>query len=92
MPRDKSWVDRVPEVREKLALLPGDFAVDRDLVESLFRVSARTALRILESLGAQPDDSGRLTLPRDALLEALASPELEAALAERQDRQRGQPE
>lgn len=89
MPRDKFWLERVPEVREKLSVLPEDFTIDREFAESLFAVSSRTALRILETLGAQRDDSGRLVLSRATLLKGLAAGEVEAALAERQKRQQG---
>jgi hypothetical protein len=89
MKRDKSWFDRVTEVQEKLSVLPDDFPVDRELMQSLFGVSARTGLRILEFFGARTDSSGRLTLEVAALRAGLAAPDLEAALRQRAAVQQG---
>ncbi len=85
----KQWLDRLGGVGEKLAALPPDLSLDRELLEKLLGVPGRTALRILVELGATKDESGRLVLSQSAFRQALDSPDIRESVEARQARRHG---
>ena len=85
----KQWLNRLGGVREKLAALPPELPVDRELLEALLGVPGRTALRILGELGAQKEADGRLLLSQPAFRQALEAPDIRESVAARQAKRRG---
>lgn len=69
MPRKIEWIHRIPGIMERARTFPTQY-IGRVVIEDLFSVSPRQAVRILQKMGAE-NVGGAKVIDRDRLVERL---------------------